>query len=273
MSNNMRTTKSILAALLSAALLAGTSACTVKEARWGLPSTCIVDMTEFVEYGSSFDLNVWDSALTEPETHLTHVTRDEIAQPFLVDVPRKVIGWSFITASKTNTVRGHDLIYGDEPDRLYADCGTINAEQETSAITGEPFNQSARVMIHLSEDSGLDLSSLYAVIHSTSTGLDMRTLTPIPGSHDYTKLVDTNGVLDFYMYRQVDYSETIDIHSNLDENVRITIELGKFLESQDYLWTDRNLRDISLKVYITRTGVRIDVLPWEGNEDGDIIDV
>lgn len=269
----MNNTKSILAVLLSAASLAGMSSCTVWEARWGLPSTCIVDMTEFVEYGSAFDLNVWDSTQEEPETHLTHKTRDEIAEPFLADVPRNIIGWSFITSSKTNAVRGHDLIYGEVPDRLFADCGSANASQETSAITGEPFNQSARVKILLSEDSGLDLSSLRAVIHSTSIGLDMRSLTPIPGQHDYTKPVDTNGELDFYMYRQVDYSETVDIYSTLDENVRITIELGKFLESQDYQWTDRNLRDISLKVFITRTGVHIDVLPWEGDEDGDIIDV
>lgn len=112
------------------------------------------------------------------------------------------------------------------------------------------------------------------VVRSNTCGLNALTGEPVKGAYRFRPEERTGGTFRFTVPRQFDRSLTMEVwtreeYSGGEREKVAEIGIWSWAQATDqFSWEDRNLKDISITVELSRGGVHVDVVPWQGDGTG-----
>lgn len=248
--------KRFLSICLSAFCLVG---CSIKADRMDCPCVLKICLGGGMEEKAVF--GVWNPELL----FLSEIDVDSVKDVGSYQLPRGELSISAVSGVHSNILSGCRLLIanGDEMDEVFAWAGRFSIVEDSVSIHGTLHKQYALIHLTIAGDD-MQLDGIPLSVHGNVEGMDLLTLSPIPG--DFNTIV--RPVFGRYyricVPRQTDSGMCMDIGSIWD-----AFPLGAYIARTGYDWTKADLDDIEIVVDCLNARITIKILDW--NDGGSFV--
>lgn len=254
--------------LLSLLLLCS---CSVKESRDGCPCWLDIDISECGRVSDVLLLKGWNDS-EGVSLFGIRAGVDSYPDGVTATVPRGSITYCAYTPLSDNTLRGLQtcILSGYQSDPLWAYVATVSTAGETARDQVHLHKQYAQMTIGFDKGSGVDPRVTLLRIRSSTSGLDLRSLTPISGEFDYTAASRPDGLWSIRLPRQA-APEDLRMDIIVEGEAPYEIDLAAAIAGQGYDWSAEDLDDIWIGVDYGTSSVSLKVELWQVGESYHVI--
>lgn len=262
---------------MAVAALAILCSCSVKEDRSGCPCYLTMNVDEFVREGLVSGVVSFKAAGLDTSESLDFA--DWFGTGYTVAVPRRELSASCVSGLSTCILEGNCIRIpaGLSSDPIHSYRTRFVPEGDEDLVMAVPHKQYCRLFLVTDDPAGQD--SVVYRISGRMAGLDLFSLTPLPGHFECPVYPDGNGTFMCSLLRQDDDSglvlEAFDAGDEvIDENdLKYSINLSSALLLAGYDWTAEDLEDVYLKVDYARAEVTVTIGDWDGGDSRHDVEI